>query len=293
MWKAELLRQILHSDPVDCGEDDTLEIHLVSCQRDVYFSLWSLKTFWHYAQCQPRLVIHDDGTLNSEQRGLFAAHFRGCRMLTRAEADGAVAPLLKNYPHAWRYRFTQHHPFSLKLLDANLMTTSDLILLLDSDVIFFSRPKEILSGATSSEGRFMTDIWSPYAIEERELVATLPDLTRKQVNCGLALTFPAIFDLAFVDETLGTLFRYDDVAANLIEQTCYARLFSRHRDRYRRLSTAYHMPNRCVNDSTEACHYIGDWKELFISAGGIARLLKGDFAERCRRSAKVPSSTSN
>ena len=106
---------------------------------------------WMLCQLVPLLngegwpvVIHDDGTLPVEGRQVFAQMFPTLRIIARAEADAAMAVALA--------------PYSLlcgstgpcirwprKIFDVPHFAAADRLLILDSDVLFFGKPQEILA----------------------------------------------------------------------------------------------------------------------------------------------------
>ncbi|REJ69538.1 MAG: hypothetical protein DWQ31_04250 [Planctomycetota bacterium] len=239
---------------------------------------------WYFSDIQPRLVVHDDGTLTEAQLELFGEHFRGCRVVLRSESDELVGATLSDYHHARRYRFDDHHPLSLKLFDINIIAKEEYeeyIVVLDSDVVFFSEPRELLGNISRKTTCVMADVGHGLAVHPPRLAEFAPDLTRSRVNTGIMAIYPAVLDLARIDRFLGNLFRCkpEHVDRALIEQTCYALLFSGHQEEYRFLSRAYHLPFWGVGNWTQACHYFGETKPLF-QFQGIQRLVRGSFGSR-------------
>ena len=52
-----------------------------------------------------RHVLHDDGSLTTEDRQELAGALADPRIISRADADAALDGLLRGYPHCHRYRF--------------------------------------------------------------------------------------------------------------------------------------------------------------------------------------------
>ncbi len=105
--------------------------------------LWTLKSFYHFSQRSYPAVIHDDGTLTAADLEILRRHFPDSRVISAAEAESTVAAALKSYPRCARYRGL--HSLARKVFDIGTYFRADRLLLLDSDLIFFRTPDELLS----------------------------------------------------------------------------------------------------------------------------------------------------
>lgn len=142
-WYREVVRpRILKAPPVRGTIDPTAEIHVLTSSADWLNLVWTLKSFYaashrHYALC-----IHDDGSLAPEQAQTLAAHFPNARLIFRSQADAEVPPTLSTFPRCLNFRQNNH--LSPKIFDFAYYLKSDRMLLLDSDVLFFREPTELL-----------------------------------------------------------------------------------------------------------------------------------------------------
>lgn len=146
-------RAIALTPPVPCRPTADFEVHSLLGTRHVGMCLWAVKSFLASAGQAHRVVLHDDGTLSPRDVATLQAHLPGVRVILRAEADRLVRPLVARHEHLQGYRFAtlartdwgrRMSVFSLKLLDFTLLSDTRKILALDTDVLFFARPQEIL-----------------------------------------------------------------------------------------------------------------------------------------------------
>ena len=67
-YRFVVAKRILNTRPVACGADTAYELHTLTCEHDLLNTLWSLKTWYHYSNTRPALVIYAGGPL-SDHRG--------------------------------------------------------------------------------------------------------------------------------------------------------------------------------------------------------------------------------
>lgn len=170
------------------------------------------------------LVIHDDGTLTTEDRETLVAHFPGSAIVSREEADAIVQPLLDRYPHCRAYR--ERHPLALKLLDIPLLA-SDELAYCDSDILFlrrFTRMFEWVGDGASAI--FMRDAQEAYSLRPWHIFPFGKIRIAGHINSGLIFLRTSKYDLDFVEWFLGRpeLVEVFRKRPHWIEQTCWATL---------------------------------------------------------------------
>ncbi len=111
----------------------TLTIRSLVCHRDVDMALACLGSLLRFSHDPLRLVLHDDGSLTSEDIQRLLTGLEGSTIVLRSEADELMNQLLKNHPYSYKYRYEQ--AYSLKLLDIPLLSKGD-IAYCDTDVLF-------------------------------------------------------------------------------------------------------------------------------------------------------------
>jgi len=134
--------RILRTEPIRGSTDTKCEIHVLTSSADWLNLIWALKSFYWSAQRHYTLCIHDDGSLNSEYAARLREHFPEARIILKAQADASVLHGLAGYPRCLEFRKNNH--LAPKIFDFAHFLQSDRMLLLDSDVLFFREPIELL-----------------------------------------------------------------------------------------------------------------------------------------------------
>ena len=107
----------------------------------------------HVIEHVPHFTIYDDGTLNLERIQLLKRLFPQTCIITKAQAEANLEPVLPktSYPALWtaRTRFVQMR----KLIDINILSPGKLYL--DSDMIFWQYPSELIEFYNNKKAFFM------------------------------------------------------------------------------------------------------------------------------------------
>jgi hypothetical protein len=186
-------------------EPGKLPIHLLTGEKDWRLAAWALASFFHFTELGWPVVIHDDGTLSEDARAMLSALFEGCRIIPRAEADDEVAKVLRPFPFCFDYR--NSHPLALKVFDMAHYAQGERFIVLDSDVLFFKRPQEIIDWANapmSKDSWFSEDVQEGSIITAAEAREELGVKLWSRVNSGLCLLYKPALDFDFCDRALAT-----------------------------------------------------------------------------------------
>lgn len=156
------------------GEDlPDFEVHSLLGTKHLGMCLWAIKSFLHSTGRQFKIVLHDDGSLTPLDLAVIEQHLPGAVVFQRRVADQLIAPIIAPYSNIEAYRFgrfgrtregLRRSLFSLKLFDFNLLTNAKKILVLDTDVLFFQRPDELLDwidGKSDSQCLYCYEDYSP------------------------------------------------------------------------------------------------------------------------------------
>lgn len=225
------------------GNSPNAEVHQLLGHRHVGMGLWSMKSLVKSAAAGLGVVVHDDGSLTSEDMALMRQHLPEIQIITRADADLRMRDALANHPACTSFRFgnvpvTNHRGqsynmfiMSLILFDMNLLTECDKIIILDADVLFFRRPDIIADWALDK-----SDTRSLYSVEaykpQRQSDGTLSFGAKvaRTLNSGLlCLIKSKLYHLDHIEEWVAS---NPDLmyTSPVFEQLCYSYLIKRRDD---------------------------------------------------------------
>jgi hypothetical protein len=177
---------------------------------------------------------------------------------------------LEGLPGAQQYR--KAHVLALKSFDVPKFIQSPRFIMLDSDLLFFQTPKEILSWIDADDGScwFNQDVKESSGLSPEEVFSRYGFRLWPKVNSGLCLLQTAALDLASMNQWLTetTLLQ-----GNLwiVEQTLFAMAASR-TGKGGLLPPQYEVSlgPRAANDCVMR-HYVGAVRQRFFGEG-MARL---------------------
>ena len=187
-----------------------------------------------------------------------------------------VADELSHYPNCARFRGLS--PYARKIIDFPVLSKSKSILILDSDVLFFRRPDELvelLEGESSQQFVFQRDSVDSY-FDSRENIQKVFDVQiASRVNSGIVIADVEQFDYARLDSLIGRgTFEY---AHHWAEQTLWAMYAGVERTIL--LSEPYDLTMSTeIKPDTVMKHYVKPIRD-FIYTDGIPRLIS-EFHER-------------
>lgn len=252
-------------------------VHVLTSGKDWRLAAWMLASWFHMTEQGWHVVIHDDGTLPADARRVFEKLFASARIVPRGEADAAVRRVLHAFPFCADYRALSSR--ALKVFDAVHFAKGNRLIVLDSDVLFFKKPREILGWTAAENG----ECWFNEGSTEEALVSASEAREEfgirlwQRVNTGICLLEKSAIDFDFCDRALAetSLLRGQ---VHRIEPTLFSLCASRH-GRGGLLPKSYEVSlDRAAADTAISRHYAGAMRERFF-ADGLSRVRDPLFAE--------------
>ncbi|MCU1260524.1 MAG: hypothetical protein JWO80_3409 [Bryobacterales bacterium] len=266
--------RILKTRPVCPAPNAACEIHVLTSSGDWLNLVWTLKSFYHFSSRTYGLCIHDDGTLPSEAKRALREHFPAARFIARDEADSAVQAKLTDFPRCLHLRRT--NTLSLKLFDFRHYLQAERMLLIDSDILFFSEPAELVHRVDDPGYHFNSvnaDVSSAYTVDPATVEEQFGFKLRPLFNSGLGLIHGASLRLDWIEEFLALPGILDHFWR--IEQTLFALCSFRYGAEL--LPEEYRV--KLDGESRGSCkHYIGAIRHHMYGQG-ISRLVRSGFLE--------------
>jgi hypothetical protein len=278
--------KILDSPPITNTLNYTCEIHVFTSANDWLNLIWALKSFYYFSKREYALCIHDDGTLTEENLNTLKYHFPNARIILRKEADAKVFALLEPYPRCLEFRRT--NIYAPKLLDYRPYLQSDRMLMIDSDVLFFANPTELIQRIDNPQYCLNTvngDIANAYTVDPAFVEAKYEFRMIEKFNSGLGLIHAQSLLLDWMEEFLGIpdfYARKPNLSRVLwpIEQTIYALCSSRFGVEL--LPPAYDVHLEGSINGSPCRHYVGKIRHLMYSEG-IRHLVQNKFLKELQK----------
>ena len=279
-----ILRMIFSYSPVEVPSSASqgVYIHILTSSRDWIMALWTCRTFLINAAVRFPVFFHDDGTLGPSQVECILRAFPGGRVILRSEADRRADKVLSRFSYCRKAR--RRIPELLKLTDPWMWHDGDAMIL-DSDLLFFSRVSEILSWINSDRlaNRLNRDIENAYCLTKSDVHEHLGIRLIDRLNSGLALCARRSMDYQLVEAVLE--FCEINKPTLHVEQTVQAILSSRYGAEL--LSDKYLIdinPSTGIPDGTVCKHYVGTVRAL-MAGEGIRTILRENLAKGVSTSA--------
>lgn len=225
-------------------------VRTLLCHRHVDMALTCLGSLLKFSAEPLKLIIHDDGSLNTEDAEILKEHLTGSDILFRPEIDRLMDERLQNHPHARASRYK--NPLRLKLLDVFLLSDED-VSFCDSDILFFRPFCNFFSFPDrETSAIFMMDRQNAYSVDFRSLERELR--LPSKVNGGLFSIRKSVYDLDFVEWFLSQE-KFMHVP-NWATQTCLAALGNRQKCKlWSPEQIAMVQSKESITDTTVAGHF--------------------------------------
>jgi hypothetical protein len=305
-----LYEEIFKTKPFIVPQQCNVELHMLVCKKDFLRSFWSLKSFLYYSGISPRLVIQNDGTLTSEMIELYKEHFPHC--IVNTNNDDQIRDALTGYPMC--QFFLGHHAIAKKLLHPLLLSRSDYVMIMDSDILWFKQSKAIANCVKKGLPFYVNGgCAGAYVRNQKFMEAQLGLYPANNVNSGIiGYQKSKFFDLEFIESAIQKLvdipkelllesIGYVDESVNIksedinqtidwwvMEQTIYALLLGREMNRQalkhwsnraldQLLGYLHQFPNSPIMRGTALIHYISDARHNQFFPAGVQHLIKRGF----------------
>ena len=264
-WRVAYYRDVIRprvlATPPIHTTDRSCEIHVLTSRCDWQNLLWALKSFYLYSERRYALCIHDDGTLPDDACQALRTAFPDARLISKAASDLRLQSLLSNYPRSRKLRAA--NTLALKVFDFPAFLECDRMMILDSDILFFSKPAMLLAALEGSARNTLNKDWRyGYTIGVdaiNQLDFDLPPL----VNSGLGLIHRESMRLDWVEEFLDL----PDIHSHShqIEQTLIALCSAKFG--FSMLPAEYEVYTDALREGAPCRHYAGPMRPLMYREG--------------------------
>lgn len=249
-----------------------ISVHMLVSSRTWHAGVLAAISFEHFTGRRWPLFIHDDGSVSQSNRMEIERRLPGVRFVPRAEAEKRAAEFLSGHPKCLANR-SRHNMF-LKFFDSVAFAPHERFIVLDSDVIFFNRPAEILDWADSGreECWFNEDTKETYCIPREHIEKALGIPLWHKVNSGLCLLQKKAVSIDLSERLLAE-FELSAHHPQFFEQTLFA-LNASAFNRGGLLPRKYDINWGYLRRKGSVCrHYVGAFKHDLLYIEGAPTLL--------------------
>ncbi len=267
-------RRILVTPSIETATEGPVEVRVLTWKRDWTNVLWALKTFYHYSGVDYPLYIHDGG-LEEFQRQHLKDHFPNARLIAAREGDEIVTGEFERRGWTRSLAYRKKNLSTRKLFDFFTMSKADVMISIDSDVLFFANPVELVSNYQDGINLYNRDCQYGYSLSLDDLRGEFGVHVPPHINSGLSRIYCRSIDFDRIDRWL----QHEGLYSNdwVTEQTLHALCSSLHGTALLPssylVSTEPGFPERLV-----AKHYPGFFRPLLYQEG-MMRLLQAGFLD--------------
>ena len=262
--EKELLRRALAA-PRPTGETSSVGVHMLLCERGWAMNILAMWQFEKHTGRPWKFTLHDDGTLTSASADKIRTRFPDCRIIFAVQSDPVMKASLEKFPRLRDMR--EKLVLGRKLLDPFHYAEGPRFIGLDSDLLFYRRPPEVLDWVDSGSDDcwFNQDNGEVYSVPRAAIEESFAVKLWPSVNSGLGLIPSRIMNHALCEEFLIRLSGHTK-KAHFHEQTLYALLASSY-GKGGLLPSAYRIlwDHKKPADAI-SCHYVGEskWHTLYF-----------------------------
>ncbi len=254
-------------------------VHMLVSSRTWDAGLLAAMGFELHTGRRWRFVIHDDGTVPEEAVRRMRRILPDFRFVPRGEADARMREFLRDHPRCLAQRL--RHNLFLKFSDFVAFAPGERFLVLDSDVIFFRRPQEILSwvDGEAETCHYNKDTKEKYCIPRPDIEEALGIPLWEKFNSGLVLLPKAAMDMDLAERLLAA-FETTAHHPQFFEQTLYGLMASAW-GKGGALPPEYEISWGYFHRRGAVCrHYVGDFKHDLLYIEGAPLLLASVARQR-------------
>lgn len=273
--RSLIQRRILTTPPIRTEKKGETEVRILTWRRDWLNALWALKSFYHFAGVSFPLFIHDGG-LTVRQRDYLSVHFPDATIISQSLGDSHVHGYFEAHQLQRCTDYRRKNIAAIKVFDFFVMSTAERILSIDSDILFFRRPAQLLTPTLAN--RYNKDCVYGYSMSLDDLERWFGIRPASFVNSGLSLVSRASINFRLIHDWLGCPEMFSDVWVT--EQTLHA--LCSHFVGTELLPAEYCVSTRPGLTQAMVCkHYPGFFRYLLYHEG-MQQLISRGFIEELK-----------
>lgn len=178
-----LVKKILFSKEITTAPNSNVDVCIVTSHSDYPNALLAVKSLFYYLNFSLSVVVIDDGSLEKKDLKQIQHHLKGAKIITDSLFKTTAARFFNKNSEIFK---NINLPYIRKKIAPKLFSTKDRILFLDSDVLFFKKPYEIIQWIKGEYDCFyIQDFQDAYFLSNIESIHLFKKRLWPKVNSGL------------------------------------------------------------------------------------------------------------
>jgi len=159
LYERQLKRLLDQLSPQRAEASGVIQIVSLCSSRSLIEGVASVSSLTRFlANGEWGLTVHDDGSLSANDSDWLKQRIPGVKLIPRSRADTECLSYLKAQGFATLANFRTIHPVNIKAVDFPYYHHGKRILQLDTDVLFFQKPHELLASFYGSEQKSIFNV---------------------------------------------------------------------------------------------------------------------------------------
>lgn len=247
-----------------------LSVHMLVSSRTWHAGLMAAVSFEHHTGRKWNFHIHEDGSVDERARESIRKVLPDVRLINREESDAKAFDVFRAHPKCFAQR--KRHNLFLKFSDFAAFAPGERFIVLDSDVVFFRRPAELLEWTDTGADTclYNKDTREKYCLPREPIEKSMALGMWPCFNSGLILLPRAAVDWQLAERFIAQ-FEATAHHPQFFEQTLYALMASAW-GRGGALPPSYEISWGYFRHRGAVCrHYVGEFKHdlLYIEAAPL------------------------
>jgi hypothetical protein len=194
--RKQLYDLVIQEQPIEVVAGSEVVITTLVGKRGLQDAICAFQSLLPYVP-DADLVVIEDGTLEAEDVRQISRAFPGASVLRRDDARSIVIEELRRSGLQQCAKFRLRSAYALKLFDLQMHFEGRRVLYMDSDILFYKRPDELIAALRQPSETFKpcfnVDVRESYTWKEEDVlrVAGL-GYPRVPVNSGLFVVHPRL-----------------------------------------------------------------------------------------------------
>lgn len=250
-----------------------VEIHSVIQHDAVLYYMLCLKSLLHQLNFEPKIIVHDDGSLEKSDMDLLKSHFPNLRICEYEKSTNEVLEQIGRFKSLYinrKNRFNKNWHM-LTLLDVPLLARSSKILYLDSDILFYRKPNTLVKWMNDSSDNsilYMGDYVHAGVLSIKEIVKYFGVKPIIKLNMGILCYSRKSLNLTEMNNYFKFLSTVKKNNRLLRDQTYWMLHAARHCGAKLPLNSNYIVSFRSKRSSRTVCmHYTSEIRERIYTDG--------------------------